>query len=479
MPGRLIHVVTASKAQLVSTSNLEVARPYAALSYVWGYNQTYVLQTSTVAQMYTELEEDQLAKSISDAFAVTNALGLAYLWVDALCIMQDSADDLARELATMGATYSQAAFTIVAASASTAQSGFLDRTESHARPDFEVSIPSRTGAHNRVALYETFEASDNPIDKRAWTMQEKLLSPRLLIYTTYGLELSAHGQTDVQSWAYDAAVTFFNFPDRHQAWRELVETYASRMMSNPEDKLLAIAAVAETFGTSLGGGKGHVGGANYLAGLWRPTLLLDLLWHRRTDETAEVPQRPTLYRAPSWSWAAVDIDIYNTIGVDSDVALLEVEILESTVRLADDKVPFGRVAGGEIVIKGLVKSLAWRKGAEHLHWDILYRPTPFVNQANVSSQNVGRVLFGEGSHGNELPVVSVEKTEGRLYFDALEPALSDQQALQCLAIGRRNHEVLGLVLVKTDQEKYRRVGYFDNMNQTDFHGARSQVLRIV
>ncbi|KAI0631620.1 hypothetical protein C8Q77DRAFT_1159393 [Trametes polyzona] len=79
-------------------------------------------------------------------------------------------------------------------------------------------------------------------------------------------------------------------------WWSVIRQYSPRSVSFPSDRLVACGGIAEKFHPALK--------SDYLAGLWRDTLLRDLLW-TRDFESAHFP-RPVEYRAPSWSWAAVE-----------------------------------------------------------------------------------------------------------------------------------------------------------------------------
>jgi hypothetical protein len=90
---------------------------YAALSYCWGGFQQVTSTTAKLEQYQNRLDFRSFPKTIHDALTVTRSLGIPYLWVDALCILQDDEDDKAREIQKMGDVYSNAMITISAASA--------------------------------------------------------------------------------------------------------------------------------------------------------------------------------------------------------------------------------------------------------------------------------------------------------------------------------------------------------------------------
>lgn len=195
LPSRLIEVAPANSPgvpRLRSTAGMKDL--YLALSYCWGPHQSYVLTTKNIDLFMRELDVDMLPQTILDAIEVTKNLGFKYLWVDALCIMQDSAEavaqyDMNQELAIMDQVFKNADMTIVAACVPSVTDGFLkDRAESGQRC---FDIPCRLGPKRlfvaHIKEHIMYDEYSEPINTRAWTFQEQLLSPRLLIYASHTL----------------------------------------------------------------------------------------------------------------------------------------------------------------------------------------------------------------------------------------------------------------------------------------------------
>lgn len=160
-----------------------------------------------------------------------------------------------------------------------------------------------------------------------------------------------------------------------EAWMKIVENYSGRKASVESDKLVACAGIAEQFHRVLR--------SDYLAGLWRSdTLSIDLLWK---PDHYEACTRPTVYRAPSWSWAAVEGSIHRhslrTLGLEDPPTGVLVEIIDCQVTLEDDELPFGRVTGGILVLHGALipcrGGLAKRSNCS-AQW---YVPLPSLEQA--------------------------------------------------------------------------------------------------
>src|SRR5437016_11506675 len=98
---------------------------YVALSYIWGGPQTCQTLKSNFDEHMQQIDAKKLPRTIMDAVFCTQKLGLKYLWVDSLCIIQDSLEDKAKEIGRMSSIYKNAYVTISAAKATSCQGGFL------------------------------------------------------------------------------------------------------------------------------------------------------------------------------------------------------------------------------------------------------------------------------------------------------------------------------------------------------------------
>ncbi len=177
VPTRLIDVgpVGSETARLVETKDggVEGSHQYTALSYCWGDGVSVRTTTATLAQLKAGIPVADLPRTFRDAVELTRDLGLAYLWIDALCIVQDSASDWEAESALMGHVYTGASLSIAATSAASADGGFL--RDRQPKPEFTLALPhgivkarldptkSRTISNLRGEAW----------GKRAWTLQGK------------------------------------------------------------------------------------------------------------------------------------------------------------------------------------------------------------------------------------------------------------------------------------------------------------------
>jgi hypothetical protein len=184
MPARLIEIAdygTEYRLRLRDTDDLSSAT-FAALSYCWGGDQSVKCLKNLIPRFSIGIPFGDLPATINDAISVCRRVGIEYLWVDALCIIQDDPLDQAVEIAKMPNIYGNASFTIAAARSHSAFEGFL-----HARfpiPPTSFILPYRCpdGQIGSITLLNNLDLnlSPEPIDERGWTLQERLLSSRTI-----------------------------------------------------------------------------------------------------------------------------------------------------------------------------------------------------------------------------------------------------------------------------------------------------------
>jgi hypothetical protein len=191
MPGRLIQVNTispvglANSLRLVEVSSLTTPNgglKYAALSHCWG-NPTLLLQT-TSQNLLSHMQEiifETLPQTFQDAVTVTRKLGIPYLWIDCLCIVQGDPQDWQVEAAKMGSLYQNAYLTIAATKARGSTEGLFVSYAPALHVD--LSTPDNTLSditQLRVRPWDWFEMypGDSPLPERALVFQEMMLSRR-------------------------------------------------------------------------------------------------------------------------------------------------------------------------------------------------------------------------------------------------------------------------------------------------------------
>ncbi|KAF4996359.1 hypothetical protein FDECE_12503 [Fusarium decemcellulare] len=102
--------------------------PYVALSHCWGTQQAFTTTRSNLDHRKAGIKQTDLPATFQDAITVTKGLGLKYIWIDSLCIVQDDESDWNHESGRMGGIYERSFCTIAASTASGDQFGFLSAT---------------------------------------------------------------------------------------------------------------------------------------------------------------------------------------------------------------------------------------------------------------------------------------------------------------------------------------------------------------
>ena len=311
---------------------------YACLSYVWGKYETIKLNSSNLEQLSTLQGLSQsragISKTIRAAMQVVQAIGKRYLWVDSLCIKQDDEKEKKSQIVQMDRVYGNAVVTIVAADGHSAQSGLVGITYSRSHDIGQIAEEVRDGINVLVPLNKKQEL--NPWDSRAWTLQEKLLSKRLLIFSgghmvwhcrrgvacedmtaeDSGLQQTQVGWLTLPEQLGPASVNFQleMVPDgsshllRSTVFKEyvkLVAQYTHRKMTLAEDVLNAIDGLLKVLGYSKGSPFGLRGSSANMYGLMEEHLEAALLWQPEGAENVRLRRRkiPGPEQMPSWSWA--------------------------------------------------------------------------------------------------------------------------------------------------------------------------------
>ncbi|KAI8941916.1 hypothetical protein NX059_000030 [Plenodomus lindquistii] len=319
-----VRLVEARKMSAFSTPQ------YVALSYCWGNEQDARTQlkstTHNLAQHVQDIPSETMTPVVLDAIELCRRLGIRYLWVDAICILQDDDDDWAREAVQMGSVYTNAYLTICTPATSSCRDSFLHRAapvkvrfESKVRPGISGYLNLR---HQPKQVFYCQHRSTLECEMdvgtwstRAWTFQEEQLSKRRLYFGKSRMYLCCPMKTQVESsYSRNADTVQFqnvleefknvtDFVRLYDMWIELVKDYALRGLTYQKDKFAAIAGLASQVE--------QLTGDVYIAGLWKEDLLRGLLWKEggRPERETVVSRRSratstsTNDTFPSWSWA--------------------------------------------------------------------------------------------------------------------------------------------------------------------------------
>ncbi|KAK0639681.1 heterokaryon incompatibility protein-domain-containing protein [Cercophora newfieldiana] len=273
---------------------------YMTLSHRWTGD---ILQTtqSNLTNMLSGIPWATLTKTMQDAITVTRALGIRYLWIDSLCIIQDLPSDWALEAAKMAAIYRGSLLNIAADCSHNHADGFLRQLPQQTRRLYVRSSGSDPTSLDRIKMYYSSpfkELRGGALNTRGWILQEKILSVRTVAFDHVISYFScSHGGSTFIKGVLALKRNGDAPSARHNSyaqWRLVVEEYSRRALTRKSDKLAAVAGVADFLGEALG--------RRCIAGLWEEELWRDLTW--RTHEPGRIK-----YPIPSWSWACVDSSV--------------------------------------------------------------------------------------------------------------------------------------------------------------------------
>ncbi|WKT53909.1 Heterokaryon incompatibility [Fusarium oxysporum f. sp. vasinfectum] len=371
LPARLLDVGRCgdSAIRLVETESAASVK-YIALSYCWGDNVTVKTTLAGLENMKSGISISELLQAYVDAVALTRELGIQYLWIDALCIIQDSHEDWVKESAKMSGIYAKAYLTIAAASSGSANQPFLRHslpTGSHQDKYYtrvfskqvvdgegshllKARVIPESGVHSKWqdCFDECFPRE--PWSQRGWTLQEQLLSTRLLSFSLTEMQWTCQeavlcecrsklnhrrlfGQKPVSqiTRAFDA----FRF------WHKVVENYSNRLLTNPQDKLTAISGIAAILQQKTQ--------SRYAAGLWADNIDMDLLWRRATPTTK---LSRSGFVAPSFSWASIDGEVDYCCFRNGKRSYRKSASVVAVETNTSREAPLGRVESGRLIIHG-------------------------------------------------------------------------------------------------------------------------------
>lgn len=287
--------------RLRETRSLDSPGPYIALSHCWGAAETMSLTTTTdnLPQHMQEIPWDRIPRTFRDATEICRKVGIRYLWIDSLCIVQDDLQSWEQESVHMGPIYSRARLTIAASHAKDSREGcFCDRpvVSQVVKILFWAERGGDSSPLSQIqqgSVYiqqrpwkDLYDIHEQHLDTRAWITQEMILSRRKVYYTKARMiwECAEFGEDE----AGRHARTGYG-----RDWITVVSGYSARLLTRDTDRLAAVQGLASELATARPGD-------TYVWGLWCNELPQQLLWHRR----GTLRKAPDVLRIPSWSWAA-------------------------------------------------------------------------------------------------------------------------------------------------------------------------------
>ncbi|KAK8005781.1 hypothetical protein PG990_011818 [Apiospora arundinis] len=419
LPHRLVELSKDARGETVFrlVQGLQGQEAYACLSHQWVKSTENCRTTKqTLVSHLKQIPTKKLTTTFREAGEVTLYLGLKYLWIDSLCIIQDDTEDWKVQAAQMCDIYNGSYVTIAATSGDrlfhTVPKTAI-RPVGPARDDLFIRQTTRHSLEFQPTVSSLIPV-DYPLLTRGWVFQERLLSPRLLHFTRYEIMFECSSRTS-QCECGPGAYNVWEGKPRHQmtvssgstqspydvrlTWKDLISHYTALNLTYASDSIPALAGIARQYGTQHRDVLGR-----YVAGLWEHSLVTELMWHV-VGTASTTSARPAASPAPSWSWASVtgkheQLAFPRTSETDFEIVSFEVELAG-----ADE---FGPLEHAEMTVRGFLATGTWktaRRPGTNTGTVTLYRPDAGAGTAeyemhpdyNYSSGDKGSQRLEEGS----------------------------------------------------------------------------------
>ena len=387
MPTRLINCDQSNAQQecFLQLSSEVSSASYMTLSHCWGEPdgpRPPKLTIANVDSMRNRIPIELLPRTFIDALQIARSLGVNYLWIDSLCIIQDSMDDWRRESRLMDKVYRCSTCNIMAEAATNCDGGLFFPRDPQRLGVFTLDEKQTSSLSHRSTLCVTQDfvhaksdkGKGSPLYSRGWVCQERWLAPRQIsfhsnqvfwectrlkaceAFPSWEVEADNASNLPIRRLSSQSLIrslvhshkTSVNRSDTFSfSWRAMVESYTSCSLSEEQDKLIAIQGLANIYKS--------LREDDYLAGLWRKQLPSGLMWTARNglQASGRPTFRPDTYRAPSWSWASVEgmIEILPEVSVEGETQVDLCQVLEAkTTPMGEDTT--GQVSDGYIRLRG-------------------------------------------------------------------------------------------------------------------------------
>ncbi|CAE7220483.1 HET domain containing protein pin-c1 [Pyrenophora teres f. teres] len=319
--------------KLVSTEDIDLHRePHLVLSHVWGGIDITCKTTHNNISQYQDvgIEFDSLTKTFQDTVRITAAIGFRYLWIDSLCIVQDDEEDWHRESAKMATIFHMGTLTLSASSAENGNRGcgLAKKPGETARfgnlsgrgPDFAIRETAEITPGPSIILNN--QLRNAPVNKRAWILQEQVLSRRILhaMDSQFVWECAMFSESE-DGILYkqgknahlnegqihqDSRVSYSQKPcvettprlgvyDTDIRWWRCVEDYSARSLTFGDDRYAALAGIVQFHHEMTGDFP--------IVGLWKRNLAIHLAWAVYHDPRKHaISPMDADSRWPSWTW---------------------------------------------------------------------------------------------------------------------------------------------------------------------------------
>jgi Heterokaryon incompatibility protein (HET) len=302
---------------------------YVTLSYKSGDCRKFSLSTHNYLSYLNGISLQTLPRTFKEAMQVTICLGFRYLWIDALCILQDSKDGLQREISSMDKIHRHSALTIFAAGGDDADSGLSVSRDPRWTKPCKSDLKTTAGnqfSQGSLYVFLRYNGNENrPLYERGWVLKEEILSTRALVFSSRQLSwwclcgeaaeempghLSVQGiiglgtYQDATGQNYSLGFDGFNglrfwlqergpMPNRallhrdnqFDRWYEMVTEYTLRSLTYKSDILPGPSGLASAMTQTHG--------CTYLAGLWKEDLQIGRAWYVRRPDINDIDRATT------------------------------------------------------------------------------------------------------------------------------------------------------------------------------------------
>ncbi|TLD21954.1 hypothetical protein PspLS_08229 [Pyricularia sp. CBS 133598] len=356
---------------------------YATLSHCWGTASFLTLTKSRFSALSRNIPLADLPRTFQEAITVCRHLSISYIWIDSLCIIQDDIDDWLVESVEMQKVYANGFINIAAGASQDSSQGLFrqrDPSQSPVQPALEIDLQGvlredsgeetgdeddegetdkddegetddkghevtedqeqQTTKTEDKQLHRCFLVSrdewmnnveQSTLAMRGWVLQERLLSPRILIFGTRQIYWQCFQSLHVEEGTpmirsmytkdikniFGQAFKRGGFEGKQEEkkellrlWNRVVMVYSRTQLTKSTDRLVALSGLAKAFSRKLPQDK-------YLAGMWQNNLHEDLLWYcdflggcpsaAPSSSSPSLSLEETEYCAPTFCWASASL----------------------------------------------------------------------------------------------------------------------------------------------------------------------------
>jgi hypothetical protein len=232
---------------------------------------------NNLAEFQAGIPVQRLRSTFRDAIEVTRGLGFQYLWIDSLCIIQNSQEDWQKESVTMHLVYRNAICTLAASEAETLEESLLDAKKPTVKSSFTHPLDLLESPKDSILSLDPGSfiprrLARSPLLTRGWVVQERYLAPRTIYFGSPLMyecreSLMSDGNPGEVRIQYPLVNQRKIWPsllkgeeNPYKYWTNAVSAFTRCSLTQPGDKLIALSGIAKTLAPALS--------SRYLAGVW-------------------------------------------------------------------------------------------------------------------------------------------------------------------------------------------------------------------